>query len=637
MNGTGNKCIAPITPGTHIRVHGPGCRPDARGLPTNDQATFELGKTVNVSRIKSAVLTSATVAALAAPLIWTEGVSHAASTGSIIGRQSLDEGGLELGASRSLIREIQRRLAEIGLYSGSVDGQMSPELRAAIENYEEQSQLPVTGQPSQSLKRHLDDAGEQARRLLRRLEAARLRQIEEARGALSGDARTVDLMNRGTGTLRLSELPATERERCARTPDENCLVAEALEALVGVTDSEQRDWVLGRLATFQALRGDQARALGLMLRISDPRLIVEGLKHVAWGMAVKGEMVGARETTAAIPLPRGQAEALLDLSVVAVRLKQGPLAVTLVDEAVSRAPRLKKTMDVIDLNCRAARLLAAAGETQRAKVLIDASVSMTADLEFTTLRDVGFHRISRTLLDINDVDAALVMAKRISTDSHLGDVALADIVSRLREDGKLKEAADRLVAIRDPARIATAMVETAASLGRAGDVDMARQLVDRALRRMENVRPGVTLDRVRMGIAIAATEMNDGDMANSYLELLEDKEIGARTAWVIARIHARAGRVERANALRQRAETIAGKLDNPFDRTWVTAELALLAREDDPMDGTAQRLLQQAIEEARNNETAWFRARALARVAIARMMIFSEPEQFLALRNKDQY
>jgi hypothetical protein len=49
------------------------------------------------------------------------------------------------------IRSVQAALRRLGIYSGQVDGILGPETRRAVEDYQVQNQLPVTGQPDQTL------------------------------------------------------------------------------------------------------------------------------------------------------------------------------------------------------------------------------------------------------------------------------------------------------------------------------------------------------------------------------------------------------------------------------------------------------------------------------------------------------
>jgi localization factor PodJL len=45
------------------------------------------------------------------------------------------------------VRDIQRKLHELGYYPGNPDGQMGPSTRAAIGKFQRASGLPVTNNP----------------------------------------------------------------------------------------------------------------------------------------------------------------------------------------------------------------------------------------------------------------------------------------------------------------------------------------------------------------------------------------------------------------------------------------------------------------------------------------------------------
>jgi hypothetical protein len=49
------------------------------------------------------------------------------------------------------IRSVQADLRRLGIYSGQVDGILGPDTQRAVEDYQVQSKLPVTGQPDQML------------------------------------------------------------------------------------------------------------------------------------------------------------------------------------------------------------------------------------------------------------------------------------------------------------------------------------------------------------------------------------------------------------------------------------------------------------------------------------------------------
>lgn len=70
-------------------------------------------------------------------------------------RPSPPPAGVPASADASLIRDIQRSLIVLGLFSGPVDGLYSPQLATAINQFQTRLSLPVTGVPDASLLSHL--------------------------------------------------------------------------------------------------------------------------------------------------------------------------------------------------------------------------------------------------------------------------------------------------------------------------------------------------------------------------------------------------------------------------------------------------------------------------------------------------
>lgn len=58
-------------------------------------------------------------------------------------------------ATSAALRELQERLRDQSLYSGRIDGSYGPDLRRAIEQYEDESRLPVLGLPTRTLAERL--------------------------------------------------------------------------------------------------------------------------------------------------------------------------------------------------------------------------------------------------------------------------------------------------------------------------------------------------------------------------------------------------------------------------------------------------------------------------------------------------
>ena len=105
----------------------------------------------------------------------------------------------ELASAQSshdpLVVELQRELAELGLYRGGFDGRNGAALRQAIESFERQSGLDVTGQPSPPL-----------------LERVRLtRHIRQAAGSSGTTAVDVRMVQQGLARLGYSPGPGDGR------------------------------------------------------------------------------------------------------------------------------------------------------------------------------------------------------------------------------------------------------------------------------------------------------------------------------------------------------------------------------------------------------------------------------------------
>lgn len=63
--------------------------------------------------------------------------------------------GADIIAAKDAIRDLQERLRAQSLYQGRIDGSYGPQLKAAIEAYEQSSRLPVTGLPTAPLASRL--------------------------------------------------------------------------------------------------------------------------------------------------------------------------------------------------------------------------------------------------------------------------------------------------------------------------------------------------------------------------------------------------------------------------------------------------------------------------------------------------
>lgn len=54
-------------------------------------------------------------------------------------------------SDRNMLRNIQHALSDLGFYRGRTDGEVSPDIKKAISDFQQAAGLPVTGKPSYTL------------------------------------------------------------------------------------------------------------------------------------------------------------------------------------------------------------------------------------------------------------------------------------------------------------------------------------------------------------------------------------------------------------------------------------------------------------------------------------------------------
>ena len=217
---------------------------------------------------------------------------------------------LPVDADPTLVLNIQRRLAQLGLYLAAVDGRVTRDTTAAIRDYQRQARLKVDGAPSRALLEHLNSSAAEGQDLLQRLEAAREEQIAVARQTLEAHAPIRELFaDVATFTEQESAAP-TESEDCSATPTASCLVDEAYAAAATINKADYRGRALGDVAVARAAAGDGPAALSAAARLADPRLLIVALGRIAQAQADTGDYESALATARPIPDPIVRSETL---------------------------------------------------------------------------------------------------------------------------------------------------------------------------------------------------------------------------------------------------------------------------------------------------------------------------------------
>ena len=165
------------------------------------------------------------VPATAEAFAWTPRVplyiGHSLTISAALGDVEIDSE-TKTGRYSLLVRQIQLRLAELGIYGGRIGGVMSAETSEAIRTYQRFANLPIDGKPNYELLEILTSAAGQAQHLLLRLDRAQKQQIENARAVLR-EAFGEDWAVRSGAVVKGAE-PDFEAlkaraETCYRAPD----------------------------------------------------------------------------------------------------------------------------------------------------------------------------------------------------------------------------------------------------------------------------------------------------------------------------------------------------------------------------------------------------------------------------------
>lgn len=223
-----------------------------------------------------------------------------------------------------LVARAQELLTRLGRYAGPVDGRFNQQLAEALAGITGVSAASQDRlEPDPLLTRDVVDRLAlmvDVDLMQERLAGATERQREQARQALEGSKDTRDFLERAVTAPVTANRDA---DGCFADPGARCLLTEALAAADVVLDRKQRDWAYSEILVAQANAGYLGNALATAQQLSDPRAVLVGMRRIAGALvrAVPGPL--AAETAKAIPDPRQQSAAFLDIA--EVHLQDGRL------------------------------------------------------------------------------------------------------------------------------------------------------------------------------------------------------------------------------------------------------------------------------------------------------------------------
>ena len=347
----------------------------------------------------------------------------------------------------SLVRRIQERLGELGLYRGRLDGRFGPEIGKAIRDYERQSGLPIDGRPTRELLEHLESATGQARRLLRRLDVVRQEQIEAARRAFEANPAALNMVEQAVAES-IMVTTAVDSEVCFKMPTARCLLAEALEATKRIGKIDFRDWALGDIAAAQATSGDVTGALATTSRMADARLLMTALGKVARAQAKAGNLDEARVTATALPDARLQAEALLELAKAEIGSGQLVASRKTLEQALMAAGRVTDERWRIGLLANIAVIQMSAGDHIGAGNSFERGLNLAQQLRSTEEQSRPLGEIASAQARAGRLGQALETADKIEEAEHRTPVLIL-AAQALAEAGHVDEAFETALSIED--------------------------------------------------------------------------------------------------------------------------------------------------------------------------------------------
>ena len=515
----------------------------------------------------------------------------------------------QTGRYSLLVRQIQLRLAELGLYGGRIGGVMSAETSEAIRRYQRFADLPVDGKPTHELLDNLTSAAGEAQHLLLRLDRAQTDQIEKARNVLEQtfgpdwaiEARAVVV----DATPDLEALKA-RAESCYNAPEPACLIVEAEVAAESVEKDNLRDWALSDIIRAQARIGQSEEALRVARTISDPRSVIAALSGIAVALARAGRTEEALAAAQQVPdaaLRDKALRAVAEGQLAAGRPDFAEATVSLIEAPHERLPTLVST----------AHSYLAFGYDEVAHGLAMEAERLAQSITAELFREWALGEMASLMAAVGEGAKANVMIAQIGSAKNRVQ-ALCDIVIAELRGGREKRARQTLEIARS----------TMAAISRPQDRQLARACLassyaslaefEEALKQARGIEFGYTHSFVLNRIVLAMARNGDGVEAVDLAETIQDEKLRISTFVTMSGIARKRGDSQAAARLGAAAFKLARALTIPLDKAFVLADLGTAQASGGEIEA-ARATLNEAVGVAAKIADPWARARALSKAA----------------------
>lgn len=516
------------------------------------------------------------------------------------------------GVDPVLVKDIQKRLAELGIYRGPRDGRLSDATKSAIRAYQRQARLTIDGQVSRALLRQLDTAVVKAGILLSRVESARQKQTIAARKALEDHAAARDLLAAIPAKTPI-EAPAVGGPSCLATPQPDCLLDEALKAALATGKQHLRNGAFRDVALAWTVVGDVSAGIATAKRMSDPRMLIVALGKIARVQAGEGDYQGAHATALAVPDPRVRAQALAVIAGLQLAVGLDGAARDTLSDVLDATARITKPLWRITLMCQMALLRVKLGEAESANEMLDQALEGARAIEGGLARDNALARVASAQAEIGRLDEALIIAASIYQARHRVPVLIL-IAKIYGEAGETANA--RLIAdsIGDARYRVTALISTALAQASDGHEAAARQTLSDARATSQTIVQDYSRAYALSRVARGQAEIGAIEDARETTQEVDREKLRALALWAIAASPASLCGKTTACADMTLAFAATRKIKNDLARITLLADIAI-TRAQAGDRGAAISLFDEALAVAVDLVKPWARARALSRLA----------------------
>ncbi len=515
-------------------------------------------------------------------------------------------------ADPTLVLNIQRRLAQLGLYRAAVDGRVTRETTAAIRNYQRQARLKVDGAPSRVLLENLNSSAAEGQHLLQRLDAAREEQIAAARQTLEAHAPFRELITSAAAAGQANR-KSTEPKDCSATPTALCLVDEAYAVATTINTADYRGRALGDVAVARAAAGDGPAALSAATRLADPRLVIVALGRIAQAMAEAGDYESALATVRPIPDPIVRSETLSGVALAQHAAGHGEAARRIVSEALETAATIPDMGQRAMVVSKIAGVQIKIGDRAGAVASLDSALEQARALDTSDQRDLALSRVAAAMVGTGRLGKALSIVATIVEARHRTPTLILAAAAQA-ESGDVPRAVETVASINEIRYQVVALEKLASAQARANDRAAALATLADARSKSDKVfyiyarAYGLSL------IARAQAEIGAFGEALGTSAMIDNQALRARALWAVAAAQARVG--DTAAALRSEtlALATANDIKDSLDRIWLLCDIAM-ARSNSGDNTTAQAMFDRAMAHTRALNTPWLRVRALTMLA----------------------